>query len=59
MLNSERQRASVGRLSGGVPAFFNTTLHEDTDFSSVDWKKAETDNIPVDYAIRAWSGWSS
>lgn len=39
---------------GGVPAFFNTTLHEDTDFSSVDWKKAETDNIPVNYAIRAW-----
>lgn len=43
-----------GAMFGGVPAFFNTTLHEDTDFSSVDWKKAETDNIPVDYAIRAW-----
>ena len=39
---------------GGVPAFFNATLHEDTDFSGVDWRKAETDNIPVDYAIRAW-----
>lgn len=39
---------------GGAPAFFQTTLHEDTDFGSVDWEKAETDNIPVDYAIRAW-----
>ena len=27
---------------GGVPAFFNTTLHEDTDFSRIEWKKAET-----------------
>lgn len=37
-----------------APAFFSTTLHEDTDFSRVDWKKADTHNIPVDYAIRAW-----
>ena len=39
---------------GGAPAFFNATLHEDTDFSHIDWKKAETDNISADYAIRAW-----
>lgn len=38
----------------GVPAFFQTTLHEDTDFGGIDWEKAETDTIPVDYAIRAW-----
>lgn len=43
-----------GAIFGGVPAFFHTTLHEDTDFGRVDWEKAETDNIPVDYAIRAW-----
>lgn len=39
---------------GGAPAFFNATLHEDTDFSRIDWKKAETNNISADYAIRAW-----
>ena len=39
---------------GGPPAFFNAELHEDTDFSRVDWKKADNDNIQVDYAIRAW-----
>ena len=38
---------------GGVPAFFNATLHEDTDFGGVDWKKAETKHTRVDYAIRA------
>ena len=43
-----------GAIFGGVPAFFNTTLHEDTDFGRVDWEKADTENIPVDYAIRAW-----
>ena len=43
-----------GAVFAGVPAFFNTTLHEDTDFGRVDWGKAETDNIPADYAIRAW-----
>ena len=41
-------------IFNGAPAFFHTTLHEDTDFSGVDWEKAETDTIPVDYAIRAW-----
>lgn len=41
-------------IFGGAPAFFNATLHEDTDFGGVDWKKAETSNISVDYAIRAW-----
>ena len=39
---------------GGAPAFFNATLHEDTDFGRIDWDKADTDNIPIDYAIRAW-----
>ena len=43
-----------GAVFGGVPAFFHTTLHEDTDFGRIDWEKAETDHIPVDYAIRAW-----
>ena len=37
-----------------VPAFFNTTLHEDTDFSGIDWRKTETETISVEYAIRAW-----
>ena len=43
-----------GATFGGAPAFFNTKLHEDTDFGRIDWEKADTDNIPVDYAIRAW-----
>ena len=43
-----------GSVFGGAPAFFNATLHEDTDFGRVDWNKADTSNIPVDYAIRAW-----
>ena len=38
----------------GPPAFFNTMFHEDTDFSRVDWKKADNDNLRVDYVIRAW-----
>ena len=41
-------------IFGGPPAFFNTTLHEDTDFSGIDWTQAETDHVDVDYAIRAW-----
>lgn len=43
-----------GSVFGGAPAFFNATLHEDTDFGRIDWSKADTSNIPVDYAIRAW-----
>ena len=39
---------------GGAPAFFNAKLHEDTDFARVNWQIAETENIPIDYAIRAW-----
>ena len=39
---------------GGVPAFFNATLHEDTDLGRVDWEKAETEHVYIDYAIRAW-----
>ena len=38
----------------GVPAFFQTTLHEDTDFGRIDWERAESDTIPVNDAIRAW-----
>ena len=38
----------------GAPAFFEATLHEDTDFADIDWKRADTDHIPVDFAIRAW-----
>ena len=41
-------------IFGGAPAFFNTTLHEDTDFSHIDWAKAETGRHWVDYTIRAW-----
>ena len=43
-----------GATFGGAPAFFNAKLHEDTDLGRIDWEKADTDNIPVDYAIRAW-----
>ena len=43
-----------GAAFGGVPAFFGTRLHEDTDFGRVNWDAAETEHIPVDYAIRAW-----
>ena len=43
-----------GAVFGGPPAFFNTTLHEDTDFERIDWRKAETKNVRADYAIQAW-----
>ncbi len=43
-----------GAVFGGAPAFFATTLHEDTDFGKIDWSKAETTNISADYAVRAW-----
>ena len=54
--NAEFRAATDFRKAvfGGVPAFFNATLHEDTDFSGIDWKKAETSHMSVDYAIRAW-----
>ena len=38
----------------GPPAFFNTTLHEDTDFERINWEKAETKEVRADYAIQAW-----
>ena len=41
-------------MFGGAPAFFNAELHEDTSFALVNWELAETVNIPIDYAIRAW-----
>ena len=37
-----------------APAFFNTTLHEDTEFRDVDWSQAETNNLWADYTVRAW-----
>ena len=41
-------------IFGGVPAFFNATLHEATDFGGIDWTKAENSHDSVEYAIRAW-----
>lgn len=37
-----------------APAFFNCSLHEDTDFSLVRWPKAMPEPSDVDFAIRAW-----
>ena len=39
---------------GAAPAFFNAELHEDTSFGRINWSKADTENVPSDYAIRAW-----
>ena len=54
--NAEFMGVTVFRKAvfGGAPAFFDATLHEDTDFGDIDWARADTDHIPVDYAIRAW-----
>ncbi|MXW65437.1 MAG: pentapeptide repeat-containing protein [Gemmatimonadales bacterium] len=38
----------------GPPAFFATDLHEDTNFSSVEWGEGTTDRGRLRYAIRAW-----
>ena len=38
----------------GAPAFFACRLHEDTDFSHVQWPKAMPEPGQVEYAIRAW-----
>ncbi|MYB54241.1 MAG: pentapeptide repeat-containing protein [Acidobacteriia bacterium] len=38
----------------GPPAFFNCRLHEDTDFSRVEWPKAMPEPREIEYAIRAW-----
>ncbi len=38
----------------GVPAFFNASLHEDTDFSAVERRQAKAEKTHADYAIRAW-----
>ena len=38
----------------GAPAFFNCSLHEDTDFSGVRWPIGTPEPHRVDYAIRAW-----
>ena len=42
-----------GSVFRGVPAFFNASLHEDTDFGGVDWDKAQSGHLPVHYAVRA------
>ena len=38
----------------GVPAFFNCSLHEDTDFSGVRWPGTQPEPSRIEYAIRAW-----
>ena len=43
-----------GAFFGGAPAFFNTKLHDDTDFGGIDWDKTSNANNHVDYTIRAW-----
>ena len=43
-----------GAIFNGVPAFFNASLHEDTDFSEVDWKRTIVEKKDASYAIRAW-----
>ena len=43
-----------GSTFASAPAFFNTTLHEDTEFRDVDWSRAETTNVSADYSVRAW-----
>lgn len=43
-----------GAVFHGVPAFFNASLHEDTDFSDVDWQRAKVSELDINYAIRAW-----
>lgn len=37
-----------------APAFFNCSLHEDTDFNQVQWPTAMPEPRDVDLAIRAW-----
>ena len=44
----------TGAVFRGAPAFFNTTFHEETDFSEIDWEKAETDTDSANYSIQAW-----
>lgn len=43
-----------GAVFNGAPAFFNCRLHEDTDFSLVQWPKTMPKSGQVEYAIRAW-----
>lgn len=38
----------------GPPAFFETKLHEDTDFGQVNWKQPRRLGHDTGYAIRAW-----
>ena len=37
-----------------APAFFETTLHEDTNFDSVHWEHGMGTRIRPGYAVRAW-----
>ena len=41
-------------MFNSAPAFFNCRLHEDTDFSLVQWPKAMPEPGGIEYAIRAW-----
>ena len=43
-----------GAVFAGAPAFFNTKLYEDTDFSEVNWKSVGTDRAKAGYEVRAW-----
>ena len=38
----------------GVPAFFEASLHEDTDLDSVHWDRVAADRTRSNYAVRAW-----
>ena len=55
MLGFTRQQVLKHAIFNGAPKFFNCDLHEDTDFSRVEWPKAlPTDSEQIDNAIRAW-----
>ena len=54
--NARFEAQTVFRRSSfaGAPAFFEATLHEDTDFGHVKWRNPSTRDVDVDYAVRAW-----
>ena len=48
-------RASFHKATfGSAPAFFDTELHEDTDFGGVDWETGRGTRVRPGYAVRAW-----
>lgn len=52
--NFKRQTSFEGASFFGVPGFFNTELHQDTDFSGVEWNQSAADRVPADDAVQAW-----